>query len=252
MAKRIDPGLPEADGPDRTQTTGRDGSPQETRAGTADDMIRKMMAEQRREKNLRSLPAIMPDEPKGISPEDQDARRARLERRQAWGRALNATPSTHYDTHHEEAEHPRRGGVARFFLREDRSGDGAEAEEPRTERRYALSLVIVSILVFQPQMIPGLLTMMFWTLFVASLLFGPGRVVDFLQGLWRLFLRRHPVLAAKLRGIRDITRGTVMKRLPGKIRARWLAGGTTSRDMGRNDDRDDSFNGQLEAGVFRG
>jgi hypothetical protein len=216
--------------------------------GAADDMIRKVMVEQRREKNLRSLPAIMPDEPEDPSPKDQDARRARLERRKAWGKVLNETPTTHYDTHHEEADNPRRGAMARFFLREERSADGAEAEEPRTERRYAMSLVVLSILVFQPQMIPGLLTMMFWTLFVASLLFGPGRVVDFLHGLWRLFLRRHPGLAAKLRRLEEMARRTVASRLPGKFLRRWLSGGAASRKA----DQDDSYSRQLEPGVFRG
>ena len=240
MAKRNDPGLPEDDVPARSDVTVRDGA--------ADDMIRKMMVEQRRESNLRSLPAIIPDEPEGASPKDQYARRSRLERRKAWGRVLDETPSTHFDTHHEQAVQPRRSGVARFFLRENRSGDRAEAEEPIAERRYAISLVVVSILVFWPEMIPGLLTMISWTLFVASLLFGPGRVVDFLQGLWRLFLRHHPGLAAKLRGLKDTAGCILAHHLPRKLRDRWLSGDTPPRAA----DRDDSFDGKLETEAYRG
>lgn len=248
MAKRNDPGLPETDRSAHAQLTGQDRVPEDAQVGATDDMIRRVMVEQRREKNLRSLPAIMPDEPEGASSKAQDARHARLKRRQAWDKVLNETPTAHYDTHHEEAQYPRRGGVARFFLREDRSADGAEPQEPRTERRYAMSLVVLSILLFQPQMIPGLLTIIFWTLFVASLLFGPGRVVEFLQGLWHLFLRQHPVVATKLRAIRDLTRRRFMNRLPGKLRDRWR----TEHETGQPDDRDDSVNQQLETGVFRG
>ena len=248
ISKRKDADVPRTDAPARSNVTGQDASPQETQEGAADDMIRKVMAEQRRDKNLRSLPPLMPDEPEDASQKDQAARRGRRERRQAWGKVLNNTPTTHYDAHNNEACPPRRGAMARFFLREDRSPDAAGAEEPRSERRYAVALLIASVLVFWPEMIPGLLTMMFWTLFVASLLFGPDRVVDFLQALWRLFLRCHPGLAAKLRGLKEMARQTVAALRPGKLRRRWLSGDTASRKP----EHDESFSEQLETGAARG
>ena len=247
-AKGNDPAVAGDDGLPRSQAAGQGGLPRIKRPGGTDDLIRKMMTEQRRKTNLRNLPAIMPDMPESISPREREARRARMERRQAWGKALDERPSAYYDAQDEEAPQARRGFWAGFFLREAPQRDAPDAQEPRTERRYALSLILVSVLIFQPAMIPGLLTLIFWTLFAASLLFGPGRVVDFLQGLWRLFLRRHPVLAARLCNIRESVLRAVATRLPGALRARWMAG-----DAGIcAAHRDDSFDDRLETGGLRG
>ncbi len=221
----------------------------------SDELIRKMMAEQRREHNLRSLPDIMPDLSNEASGAECDAAKARQERRQAWGKALNETPANHFDEEEEEADQPRRGIRGRLFPRKRKFEAREPAPQAPPKRGLWVALSFATIVFFQPMLIPGLLMATFWILFVASLMFGPGRVVDFLQGLWGLLMRHNPVLATKIRDISDtiVLWGlAVLNRLPGKLGNRLSQSDDVAEQMDPDEDLDDAFDRRLQAEVFRG
>ncbi len=218
---------------------------------TSDETIRKMMAEQRRAQNLRSLPDIMPE----TSDDDRAAITARHMRRQAWNNALDTPPASHYDAETEGAGRPRTGFWGRFVPGGRKRGVRRPARRARPPRGAWVAVSLASVLIFQPTLIPGLLMMAFWVLFVASLLFGPGRVVDFLLGLWGVLLRHNPVLAGKLRQIGDTAARWAragLSRLPGKLGNRWSSTDRAGDRMNSGAEVKEGFDRRRQSGVFRG
>lgn len=211
----------------------------------SEDLIRKMLAEQRREYNRRQLPEITPDTPDDTHHADPTATSARAKRRKAWGKALNEIPENHFDVDTDEVRQPRSGWLARLL---GSKFIGRKPARPSRVKSWHVILAASALLmVFKPSVIPGLLMGVFWAVVLFSLVFGPGRVFEFLNGAWDLFMRRNPALATALRDTRDaVVVGAValLKRVPGNLDERWFAP--------KAEEKDDPFATRPQPKVFRG
>lgn len=214
----------------------------------SEDMIRKIMAEQWREANRRSLPEILPDD------SDKDDRADfsdRTNRRKAWGKAVKEMPDNGFDGVPEEACQPRRGFLARLARRQ------SEPETTAREsvlKRWHVFLGGLGIAMFvKPTLIPSLLTVAFWAMIAGSLMFGPGRVADFIHGAWLWVLRRNLEFAKALRRTGDriiLVRDAVLNRRSVHKADLWAGDGQGEGDV--DADQCDPFITRHRTEVFRG
>lgn len=218
----------------------------------SEEMIRQMLAEQRREYNRHQLPEILPDTSDETHHGAPAATSERAKRRQAWGEALDATPDSHFDLDTGDLRQPRAriGLFARLFGAKARSR--TEVRTSRVKPRYVVLAAMALLVVFEPRVIPSLLMGVFWGIICFSLIFGPGRVFEFLSGAWKFFLRRNPALATALRRTRHaagLGALALLKRLPGDLEQRWCP---RRHEEGGEEDEADPFETRLQAEVFRG
>ncbi len=216
----------------------------------SEDMIRHMLAEQRRQYNRHQLPEILPDTSDETHHGAPAAASARAKRRKAWGEALDAIPDSHFEVDTDDLRQPRPRLLARLF--------GAKVKGRRTGVRmsrvkswHVVLSAMVLLVVFKPMVIQSLLMGVFWGIICFSLIFGPGRVFEFLNGAWAFFLRRNPALATALRQTSDavgLGAMAVLKRLPGNLDQRWAV--PVDRKVAAEDD--DPYETRLPAEVFRG
>lgn len=212
------------------------------------DMIRKLMAEQWRETNRRSLPEILPND---SDSDDRAASSDRTTRRKAWGKAVKQMPDKGFDVVPEEARQSRPGFLARLVRRQ--SGLEKPARESVIKRWHVCLGGLGIAMVLNPTLIPSLLMGVFWAMIAGSLIFGPGRVADFIHGAWLWVLRRNPGFATMLRTAGDrivFARNAVLNRLSGH-----KAGRRATYDQGEGEvdaDRGDPFNTRHRTEVFRG
>ena len=216
----------------------------------SEDLIRNMLVDQRREYNRRQLPEITPDSTDDTHHADPAAASARAKRRKAWGEALNETPESHFDVDTDDLRPPRPGLFARLFGAKSR--DQKPARTSRVKSWHVILAAMGLLMVFKPLVIPSLLMGAFWGIVLFSLIFGPGRVFEFLNDAWEFFLRRNPALATALRDTSDaVVLGVIaiLKKLPGNLDQRWFA----PADQEEVDEEDDGpFETRLQAEVFRG
>ena len=252
IAKPKDSGEPDGAREVMPRSSDRNAVVQHDINAESEDLIRNMLAKQRREYNRRQLPEIMPDVSDDTHHADPSASSARAKRRKAWGEALNKVPDSHFDVDTEAARQPRPGLFARLL--------GAKAKGQKRTRRsrvkswHVIFAAMGLLMVFKPMVIPSLLMGAFWAIVFFSLIFGPGRVFEFLNDAWEFFLRRNPAMATALRDTSDaIVLGliAVLERLPGNLDQRWFAPADEDEDA-VDEDEDDPFETRLPAEVFRG
>lgn len=239
---------------------------QQDMQATSEDIVRKMMAEQWREENRRSLPEILPDHSDDTKEDGGAACSDRAKRRKAWGKALKEMPEDGLDVENADTRQPRRGLMARFMRHQTRP------QKPATKffiKRWHVILGGLCVtMILNPMLIASLLAGAFWLMVAASLMFGPGRVVDFIHGSWLWFARHNPVFAAALRnaverldnpvfaaalryvgGILVCVRDAALDRLPDQIASRWTKGSEEDEVV---EDQECPFERRLKAEVFRG
>jgi hypothetical protein len=243
-------GEPEPDHDVELRADGQSGLSQQDILANADDLIRKMMTEQRREYNPRSLPDIMPEMPDNITGEERAALTARHAPRRAWGKALDEVPEGYFDLDAGDDSQPRAGLFARLLRR--KPGAPNPARKLPIKRWHVVLAVLAGLTVLEPMLIPRALMSMAWLLLGACLLFCPGRVVDFIAWAWIWVMRRNPALANALRESGDaivLAAIAVLDRLPGNLADRWTA---RDEDDDLFEEDEDPFGARIQAGVFRG
>lgn len=214
----------------------------------SEDMIRKIMAEQWREANRRSLPEILPND---SDKDDLADFSDRSKRWKVWGKVVKETPDKGFDGVPEEVSQPRPGLLARRVRRQ--SGPEKPGRGSFLKRWHVLLGGLGIAMVLNPTLIPSLLMGVFWAMIAGSLMFGPGRVADFIHGAWLWVLRRNPGFAATLRKTGDrivLARNAVLTRLSGHKAGHWA---TEGQGEGEADaDHGDPFDTRHQTEVFRG
>jgi len=183
-------------------------------ADSADDLIRSVMADQRRDVNRNALPALEPV----AEPTGRAARKvaAKAEKKNA---------------------KPQRKATGALIAR---------IKGYRPTRRHIFWAVVAVIVIWRPWLIPGLLFVAFWVGLIAYLTLGPDRIAEWCAASWEKLSRRKPALAERLRQRADtfaLKFDALLERLPDKW-AEKLAlpdlsqAGTSQNDL---DERPDPF-----------
>ena len=180
-------------------------SPEEADA-TADELIRMLMVDQKRDINRGALPALEQGEGEVTAKPIRHPRR--LFRKGA--AKTGGKPA-------------RQRGIIGRKLREKLKrpvGDVlARVRNYRPTRKHVFFAVIAVIVCLRPWLIPITLFIAFWVFLIAYLTLGPDRVAELVVGGWRRLHARRPELAENIRKRAEamaIRIDAVLDRLPGK------------------------------------
>jgi len=208
---------------------GGDAPTQTDQAAMADDLIRAVMTDQKREISRGILPELEPVDP-------EDTYQAQTASRPA------AKPKRRVKT-------GSLGGYVHSVK--------ARILGYRPTRKHILWTCFALVVFFRPWLIPGLLFVSFWVALIAYLTLGHDRLFEFLAGGWNRLVKTKPHWAEKLRGIASrsaLKYNAFRSKLPEKWAARLALPDLShaAQTQEKLDDLPDPFDRLKMPDVYRG
>ena len=191
------------DGEELQGKTPEDACSPEVAEETADRLIQRMMLDQKREMNRKSLPEIAPSEPESApAPEAGTVRHSRKVSKQVAEGIFD-----HDDSEPDAAPPSRLPGIL------------TRVKTYRPSRRTLVLCGLAAIVIWRPLLIPSLVLIFVLVTAIAYLTLGHDRFFEILSARWMRFAERRPAMAEGFRRRADgmaLRWDAILDRLPEK------------------------------------